>query len=382
MRDQVTVGTNRIRNLLLSVHPALKRALGPNLAHHAVLALLARCGGPTGLTTAGRKRIDTVPAKKAPRMHAALAERPWAAIGEQTVVVAGTTAVEAILAKQAAALAGLLDQRAAIAVQVEKVLDDRPLAQVLMSMPGVGVRTGARILVEVGDASSFPSAAYLAVYAGLAPVTHRSGSSIKGEHPRARREQTVEEGPVPVRIRRAVRPRMAGPTATANAKQARNTAPPPSAWPDAAPTSSTPWSETQPTTRRKPLSGILVIGSGFLTHGPPFITADMVQGAVPAWSRDFDDWVSDALAPADLDELAVYRDRHRDCPTRTQDGGACTPLFVMLGAGGDTVTTVIDGYWWGLSSRSLRVACSVRGLNGLAHRGRHKNRASVLEHQL
>ena len=183
LRDQVTADTNRIRNLLLSVHPALERALGPRLTHPAVLALLARYGGPTGLKAAGKKRIDTLLAKKAPRMHTALAEAIWTALGEQSVVVAGTTAVEAILPRQACALAGLLDQRAAIAAQVEKVLDDHPLAQVLTSMPGVGVRTAARILVEVGDAGSFPTAGHLAAYAGLAPVTRRSGSSIKGEHP-------------------------------------------------------------------------------------------------------------------------------------------------------------------------------------------------------
>lgn len=183
LRDQVTSGTNRIRNLLLGVHPALERALGANLAHPAVLGLLARYGGPSGLRKAGRARIDKTLAKKAPRMHARLTERIWTALAEQTVVVAGTTAVEAILPKQAAALADLLDQRASIARQVEKVLDDHPLAEVLTSMPGVGVRTSARILVEIGDASSFPTAGHLAAYAGLAPATRRSGSSIKGEHP-------------------------------------------------------------------------------------------------------------------------------------------------------------------------------------------------------
>ena len=50
-------------------------------------------------------------------------------------------------------------------------------------MPGVGVRTAARILLEVGDGSAFPTAGHLAAYAGLAPVTRRSGSSIRGEHP-------------------------------------------------------------------------------------------------------------------------------------------------------------------------------------------------------
>ena len=63
------------------------------------------------------------------------------------------------------------------------MLDAHPLAEVLISMPGVGVRTGARILLEVGDAAAFPTSAHLAAYAGLAPVTRRSGSSIRGEHP-------------------------------------------------------------------------------------------------------------------------------------------------------------------------------------------------------
>jgi transposase len=49
-------------------------------------------------------------------------------------------------------------------------------------MPGVGVRTAAVVLVTVGDGTSFPVAAHLASYAGLAPTTKSSGTSIHGEH--------------------------------------------------------------------------------------------------------------------------------------------------------------------------------------------------------
>jgi transposase len=52
-------------------------------------------------------------------------------------------------------------------------------------MPGVGVRTAARLLTEVVG-KNFESAGHLAAYAGLAPVTRRSGSSIRGEHPSKR----------------------------------------------------------------------------------------------------------------------------------------------------------------------------------------------------
>ncbi|WP_381805542.1 transposase [Streptomyces niveus] len=66
------------------------------------------------------------------------------------------------------------------------LLEAHPLSQVLISMPGIGIRTAARILVDVGDGSSFASAGHLAAYAGLAPATRRSGSSIRGEHPSRR----------------------------------------------------------------------------------------------------------------------------------------------------------------------------------------------------
>ena len=52
-------------------------------------------------------------------------------------------------------------------------------------MPGVGVRTAARLLTEV-TGKHFATAGHLASYAGLAPVTRRSGSSIRGEYPSRR----------------------------------------------------------------------------------------------------------------------------------------------------------------------------------------------------
>lgn len=51
-----------------------------------------------------------------------------------------------------------------------------------MSMPGNGIRTTARLLTELAG-KDFTSAAHMASYAGLAPVTRRSGTSIRGEHP-------------------------------------------------------------------------------------------------------------------------------------------------------------------------------------------------------
>lgn len=174
---------NRIRGLLTQVHPALERVLGPKIAHPAVLELLSRCGGPSGLRKAGRRKLLALVVSRAPRMGPRLVEAILTALDEQTVTVPGTAAAETVLPRLADSLRQVLQQRDQVAAEVERMLDAHPLAEVLTSMPGIGVRTGARILLEVGDASAFATSGHLAAYAGLAPVTRRSGSSIRGEHP-------------------------------------------------------------------------------------------------------------------------------------------------------------------------------------------------------
>lgn len=183
LAGEVTAHANRIRGLLTQVNPALERALGPRVQHPAVLELLARFGGPTGLRAAGKRRLLTVAKPRAPRSYQRLVDDILSALTQQTVTVPGTRAAEVVLTKRAIALAALIKDRREVARQLEEMLDAHPLAQVLTSMPGIGVRTGARILLEVGDGSGFATPGHLAAYAGLAPVTRRSGTSIRGEHP-------------------------------------------------------------------------------------------------------------------------------------------------------------------------------------------------------
>ena len=63
---EVTRVTNRIHGLLTQIHPALERAIGGKLHHKAILELLHRYGGPTGLRTAGKKRIANVVRPRGP----------------------------------------------------------------------------------------------------------------------------------------------------------------------------------------------------------------------------------------------------------------------------------------------------------------------------
>ncbi|MFG2632285.1 IS110 family transposase [Streptomyces sp. NPDC048473] len=177
---------NRLRGLLTQIHPSLERVLGPRLDHPAVLVMFERFGSPAQLRKAGRRRLVTLLRPKAPRMAERLVEDVFAALDEQRVAVPGTDAAALIVPSLASSLSAVLDQRRLLAARIEELLEAHPLSQVLTSMPGIGVRTGARILIDVGDGSSFPTAGHLAAYAGLAPVTRSSGSSIRGEHPSRR----------------------------------------------------------------------------------------------------------------------------------------------------------------------------------------------------
>ncbi|MER7743627.1 IS110 family transposase [Streptomyces sp. NPDC096538] len=174
--------SNRIRGLLTQFHPSLERVLGPRMDHPAVTWLLERYGSPQALRKAGRRRLIEVVRPRAPRMAERLVEDIFTALDEQTVVVPGTGTLDVIVPSLAKSLAAVHEQRRALETQIEALLEAHPLSKVLTSMPGIGVRTAAVLLTTVGDASGFPTAGHLASYAGLAPATRQSGTSIHGEH--------------------------------------------------------------------------------------------------------------------------------------------------------------------------------------------------------
>lgn len=112
--------------------------------------------------------------------------------------------------------------------------------------------------------------------------------------------------------------------------------------------------------RLQPLrdEGVLIIGSGFLTHGLPFLRDWRPDAPAPGWSAEFDAWAADALARGDLDELAAFRDRAPGMPYAHPTVEHFTPLFVTLGAASDPDTpaeTVIDGFFMGLAKRSIQI---------------------------
>jgi len=113
--------------------------------------------------------------------------------------------------------------------------------------------------------------------------------------------------------------------------------------------------------RLRPLreQGVLIIGSGFTTHGLPFLRDPRPEAPAPGWSAEFDHWTAEQLARGDVDALLDFRHRAPGMPYAHPTVEHFAPLFVTLGASdapGRGIDQVVDGFWMGLAKRSFQVA--------------------------
>ena len=103
--------------------------------------------------------------------------------------------------------------------------------------------------------------------------------------------------------------------------------------------------------------GVLIIGSGFLTHGLRYLRDWRIDAVAPTWSSEFDQWAAAALASADFDTLANFKELAPGMPYAHPTVEHFTPLFVALGTGDHKAPqTLIEGYFMGLSKRSVLVS--------------------------
>ncbi|MFG1603387.1 dioxygenase [Actinoplanes sp. NPDC049265] len=103
--------------------------------------------------------------------------------------------------------------------------------------------------------------------------------------------------------------------------------------------------------------GVLIVGSGFTTHGLPFLRDWSEDAAAPGWSREFDAWAAETLARGAVDELADFRRRAPGMPYAHPTIEHFAPMFLTLGASGNPEQSPdqsIEGYWMGLSKRSFQ----------------------------
>ena len=105
--------------------------------------------------------------------------------------------------------------------------------------------------------------------------------------------------------------------------------------------------------------GVLIVGSGFLTHGLPYLREFRIEATPPTWSVEFDVWAQEALARNDVDTLMNFKELAPGMPYAHPTVEHLSPLFVTLGAATNAnlaPNVVIDGYWMGLAKTSFQVA--------------------------
>jgi transposase len=178
-RDLVTDQTRsvtRLREALLSLFPALERAL--DLNSKGPLTLLTHYQTPAQLRRAGHKRIATYLRNRSVKGSNKVAHKALDAAKSQSVSLPAQEVASRIVAELAAEVLSLKERIESIDEEIGQRFFARPEARILTSLPGMGPILGAEFLVAVGDVSAFESADRLASYAGLVPAARDSGKRV------------------------------------------------------------------------------------------------------------------------------------------------------------------------------------------------------------
>ena len=178
LAEDANRASNRLRDALVSISPALERALGPRLDRAGVRDLLAAAPTPAALRALDDREMQVLVAARSPRQADKIVAVVRTALAAQTVTLPAEATWGEVVAGLVADLDRLHRQREALGHQIETAFLEHPLGQVLVTLCGFGPRTGARTLAEIGDPARFANGSRLAAYAGLAPVNRRSGKSI------------------------------------------------------------------------------------------------------------------------------------------------------------------------------------------------------------
>lgn len=175
-RDLVTDQTRaltRLREALLTVFPALERAL--DLNSRGALTLVSHYQTPARVRRTGRKRLATYLRNRGVKGAEGVADKALTAARAQSVTLPAQGVAASIVAELAREVLVLKKHIETLDKELRQRFFARPEARIITSLPGMGPLLGAEFLVATGDLSAFDSADQLAAYAGLVPAAHDSG---------------------------------------------------------------------------------------------------------------------------------------------------------------------------------------------------------------
>lgn len=168
-----TRAINRLHDQMLAISPALERTL--DLTTQGPLILLTGFQTPAALREIGVDALTAWLRDRKVRNAAALAVKAVAAAEAQHATLPAQRLAALLVAQLAEGVITLNEQ----IKDTEQLIEDRfrrhPSAEVIVSMPGIGVLLGAEFLAATGDMRRFASADQLASLAGVTPVPRDSG---------------------------------------------------------------------------------------------------------------------------------------------------------------------------------------------------------------
>jgi transposase len=179
-----TRSINRLRDVLLSLFPALERTL--DLNGKGALILVRHYQSPGAIRRVGHRRLGAFLKNRSVKGAEEIAGKAITAAKAQSVALPAQSVAAAICAELAGEVLALKGSVGALDEEIAGRFFACPEARILSSLPGMGPILGSEFLVSVGDLlASFESADQLAAYAGLVPAAHDSGKRV-GKHRRMR----------------------------------------------------------------------------------------------------------------------------------------------------------------------------------------------------
>ena len=170
---------NRLRSVLRESFPAALDAFGTDLAGHDALGLLARAPTPAAAAGLSTSAISAALRKGGRQRNVAARAAELQAVLRAPRLDAPAPVADAYGAQVRSAVAVIGEmtrQVAALEAELAASFSSHPDAEIVRSLPGLGVVLGARVLGEFGDdPERYADAKARRNYAGTSPVTRASG---------------------------------------------------------------------------------------------------------------------------------------------------------------------------------------------------------------
>jgi transposase len=168
-----TRSINRLRDVLLSLFPALERAL--HLNAKGALILVRHYQTPSAIRRVGQRRLAAFLKNRGVKGAEDIARKALTAAKAQSVALPAENVAATICSELAEETLALKESIDTLDGELGRRFFARPEARILTSLPGMGPILGSEFLVSVGDLLAFESADQLAAYAGLVPAAQDSG---------------------------------------------------------------------------------------------------------------------------------------------------------------------------------------------------------------